>query len=630
MSIECPHCSSYNADGALHCDQCGGSLAARGSRGGAGVPPWLFGLVLILAGVGGFFALQKPEPTPTTPGTPVASEERPSRTLPRSPTPNPSDPRPAPPEPIGEMLAQDRDSSTGRVVAGWLQIEDPHGFALDRQATAVSKEGWLALLRTPSLGGGKLLFRPGLGGETTATEGVASPRDALQLWKIESPDLTFAPPLEPFDEGDSVVFLSYSGNRREEFEVPRRLSEAGLFLRAEAPFELASGGVLLQGGAMVGWGTGDPEPALWFWNGESGADLTAEGTVEEFYDQTFAGGQEEKFAAAHALAESSASRRSVLEAFSEALRWTPRLRAEEQRDRWRAESAVLPVARAMRDLLDRGAPGSILEVLDLETVRRLADAAVFLLFLDAVAAVDGAESAIGMIDRYGNELVPAGHDLEEQLVSRLLTYLRDALALAVDRGDLAAAWSWVEDGRRRFPDDSDLYLWEVELWLGEGDWRRAEEMLNAVSFPASFRERVARLERLISELKGEEGRIVIRFRPGASSITTHADLSGVEQLFIVDTGASYTSIPWSTVRSLGIRVDSNTPRRQLRTASDIISVPVVVLPEVTLGGWTVQNVEATVLDLPGNDALGLLGLNFLGEFKVEVDRERGTLTLEPK
>ncbi len=170
----------------------------------------------------------------------------------------------------------------------------------------------------------------------------------------------------------------------------------------------------------------------------------------------------------------------------------------------------------------------------------------------------------------------------------------------------------------------------MELWLGEGDWRQAEQLIQAVSFPASFRERVARLERLISDLKGSEGKIVIRFRPGASSITTHADISGVEQLFIVDTGASYTSIPWSTVNALGIRVDANTPRRQLRTASDVISVPVVVLPEVTLGGWTVRNVEATVIDLPGNDALGLLGLNFLGEFEIGLDRDQGRMTLEPK
>jgi len=62
----------------------------------------------------------------------------------------------------------------------------------------------------------------------------------------------------------------------------------------------------------------------------------------------------------------------------------------------------------------------------------------------------------------------------------------------------------------------------------------------------------------------------------------------------------------------------------------VIEVPIVVVPSITLGGWTVADVEVTVLDLPGGGGLGLLGLNFLGNFTLEMDRSAGRLTLSPK
>ncbi len=631
MSIECPNCSSFNASGALHCDQCGSPLAGGGRASSKGVPPLVVLLIAILVGGGAFVYLR---------GGGDASSPLDGDSSPESPRPQTSPPVARSgggragtqdlTEPAGELLAQDATVSSGKLVAGWLQLEDPHGVVIDRIATAATREGWLAVPRLAALGSSVWVFRPGLGGETRVVDGISARVDAMGLWRIESPDLAAAPPLRAWVEAEPVTFISFSANRREEFTPPPQLRRDGLFLRAESPFELGSGGVLMQEGAIVGWGSGPPESSLWFWNSDAGSELDAERTVLEFYQETFVGGREEAISAAHAAAETPASRLSVLHSYAAAFRLSPRLRDEESRERWQPASAIGPVARAMRELLDGGAPGSILEAMDLSMVRLLGDAAVFLLWVDAVAEIEGAAAAIALLDRWGSELVPVGSDLEEQLVARLLTFTRDALRLALDQGDFALAWGWVEDGRRRFPDDPDLYLSEVELWVGEGDWRRAEELITAVSFPATFRERVSRLERMISDLKGSEGKIVIRFRPGASAITTHADIGGVEQLFIVDTGASYTSIPWSTVNALGIRIDDNTPRRELRTASDVISVPVVVLPEVTLGGWTIHNVTATVIDLPGNESLGLLGLNFLGKFEIGLDREQGRMTLAPK
>jgi len=532
-----------------------------------------------------------------------------------------------------------------RLVAGWLRIEDPRGESLGRLPTAVSREGWLALPRSAAIGAARVLFRPGQGGEAEVLDGIARHGNLLGLWRIESPDLAGAPPLSAWREHagpeepdvDELRFYSYGGGGGEPLDLPAALRAEGFFLTGEADVDLGRGGVLLQGDALVGWviaeesAPGEPVPAqIWLWRGPPGSELAAERTLSDFYVETFAGGREEALAAAHALAEGEAPRARVLAAFSDALLRRPRLALEESRELWLPSGAGPAVLRAMRSLLDESAPASILASFDERALVALADGGVLLLYADAVAAVEGPEAAIALLDRRSGAWIPVGSELEEPLLARSRRLFAEAVAQALDAGDPGRAWAYLDDGRRRFPEDAALRVTEAELWLDEGDWRRAESLLDATTFPSALRDRVQLLERRISELRGTEGKIVIRFRPGAPSITTHAELSGVRQLFIVDTGASFTSIPWSTARALGLRIDASTPRRELRTASDVIVAPVVTLSAISLGGWSVPEVEATVLDLPGHDDVGLLGLNFLGAFRVDLDRAQGILTLEPK
>jgi aspartyl protease family protein len=109
-----------------------------------------------------------------------------------------------------------------------------------------------------------------------------------------------------------------------------------------------------------------------------------------------------------------------------------------------------------------------------------------------------------------------------------------------------------------------------------------------------------------------------------------ANIGGLPVQFLVDTGASATSVPMSVAEQLGFVIDSRTPRRRIRTASDEFLAPVVNLPLVNLEGATVSGIQATVLDLPGQPGVGLLGLDFLGRFRLDIDVERGWLLLEPR
>jgi clan AA aspartic protease (TIGR02281 family) len=135
----------------------------------------------------------------------------------------------------------------------------------------------------------------------------------------------------------------------------------------------------------------------------------------------------------------------------------------------------------------------------------------------------------------------------------------------------------------------------------------------------------------IAALKGEEGKIVIRFAPGSEQIPVTAVLSSdVHQSFVVDTGASMVTIPRSTAQKLGLTINPGAARRRVHTAGGTIEAEAVVLPSIELGGWQLDNVEALVLDLPNQPDMGLLGLNYLRRFHMDLNSERGVLTLAPR
>jgi clan AA aspartic protease (TIGR02281 family) len=98
--------------------------------------------------------------------------------------------------------------------------------------------------------------------------------------------------------------------------------------------------------------------------------------------------------------------------------------------------------------------------------------------------------------------------------------------------------------------------------------------------------------------------------------------------FMVDTGASLTMISQASAKELGIDLDRRLPTIPIQTAGDIIHVPLVVLDSIEVGGMQVKNITIAVYDSPMLGRPGLLGLNFLKHFRVEVDFKEGLLLLE--
>jgi aspartyl protease family protein len=108
-----------------------------------------------------------------------------------------------------------------------------------------------------------------------------------------------------------------------------------------------------------------------------------------------------------------------------------------------------------------------------------------------------------------------------------------------------------------------------------------------------------------------------------------ATLNGRRQaIFVLDTGASITTLSTSMAQELGIPFGPGSPMMTVRTASDTIQAPLASVESIQVGGLEARDVQVLVLDLPqAGQVVGLLGNSFLSRFQVQLDAAQGLLIL---
>lgn len=107
----------------------------------------------------------------------------------------------------------------------------------------------------------------------------------------------------------------------------------------------------------------------------------------------------------------------------------------------------------------------------------------------------------------------------------------------------------------------------------------------------------------------------------------------IKTKFVLDTGATFTTISRAIASKLNIST-RDAKSIKIMTGSGYINAPLVKIPEIEVNGLNIRDVDAIVTDLPmhgtgkGSDLAGLLGLSFLQNFTVTVDRANNTVVLE--
>ncbi len=600
--MTCWRCQTVNPDTSIYCSKCGSPLTRR-PRGPGRNNPWL---VVAAGGLGllGVAAVLF-----------VVLSRRPPAAAPR----------------MAAAGAEKAAAEEGRPLftPGEVVIRDSTAVEISRLPAPVVGAAWLATPLWALFGGAEILYRSEDGPHIPLDRGYWNEGDPVILWKL------------PDDEARETS--GFQAWRREAPLLWRPLSEEAAPLRVEVvnpqrrgfylgfglPAEAQKAGVLDQSSWAVGWTFGGQTERGYLWTGPETDDLVPNVDADQVFGAVVAGGREVGFYRAMALGE-EADAGERLSAFAHGFRSAPVLGEDDLPFRYRTPSIVMQMHALASDLTQSGRAKDVLRILD-EGI--LAEAAHPELVKDAVLAQASDQDynrAIQYLGRLEKTVFEArGRGSSGLDLFRAQLY-KDWLREILDKGGYFSAQVAYEEASRAFPDDPEIRLLGVEVALAENSLERAKDLLRARDVPIPLKDRADALAARI-RTQEEEQALVIPFNPGAKQIFVEARLNGTYlQRFLIDTGATISSIPPETALALRIEVDQTTPVRAVTTASGVVLVFEVFLSSVDIMGYRAENMKVVVLEMLGDLGYGILGMDFLNNFRYEIDNQAGVFRLRKK
>ncbi|MEJ2168458.1 MAG: retroviral-like aspartic protease family protein [Desulfobacterales bacterium] len=623
--LTCPKCKTANPLASNFCLNCGARLHIT-SRSNF---RWTWLLVLFVCAAGAWFYLRHQRLAEIEPQTlpaeiQLAEAPPPAEVIVEAPQEDA-----LPQQQKDEFIALDTPSKT-KIPTGTVVIKDITGKIIREVPVAVVGGGWVALPKQACLGGAEWMLKMGPDLEVGIVGGIYSDYDRIGLWRIKEDFRIEGPELFPWSADAQLTWLPLAALNSPEAVELENPSEQGHFIEGTISDDFNENGLLIQEDRAVGWTFGNSIEGAFVWKGDEGRYLRPEIRVDDFYRITFANSREEELVRAFAMGPDY-SDLERLEALANAFRFAPKLSAKMTPAHLQKESAVENMIKLAGNALKAGNSRELADIFDAQILIEAADAELLMTVAQATSQSYGFENAIELTENVADGLsVTSERNLA--LLTKIFSDLyRNWITVLYKQGNMQAAWRAYRLAGRRLPDDLDVHLMGVQLALAENNWAEAEELLAMKEYPAALKDKVRNLQNQISELKGQEGKIVIEFTPGSRQIPVAAVLNrNAYQNFIVDTGASMVTIPRATALELGLSIDGRNPMRKIFTAGGVQYAPEVNLYSITIEGWEVNDVKALVLDIPNQPDLGLLGLNYLQRFRMDMNTEAGVLTLEPR
>jgi clan AA aspartic protease (TIGR02281 family) len=614
-NMSCPRCQTELRLQDNYCPHCGFDLHGRQSRR-ISLTAVLIGLLILSAAALYLYRILSP---------PVSREV--AFQIGANPLPAVSENRVTAP-PAG----QGTNSTTGalkKLPVGTVTIQDIAGNFVAQIPAAIVGRGWVALPAEACLGGYLWQYHSEGGDTVEIAGGILGENDAAGIWQLQPAYLVTGPRLAPWNASKSLQWASIVSDEKRVPVQPLEAADERYVTRialSEIPIEP---GVFIQDENVVGWTFGGSTATGYLWRGLDGENLVYDISVYDYYRLTFENTREEQIILALAQADADAS--DQLRALAGAFLSNPAAGGTKAFPHLQP-SAVIPRMQTLIDRLRQN--GQAIEAADAFDDRILASAGDVALAIDVAGATQegyGFGAAVDLIENVQADPAAFGGARPAELDDALRGLYQQWLLALIQNTDYQTARQVYGRAKAGFPRDPRIHLMGVELALALSDWPTAERLLSVQAYPADLANQVKVLQNEIAALKSEAGKIVIRFAPGSKQIPVTAVLSSdIEQSFVVDTGASMVTIPRSTAQKLGLMSSRSTMRRQVNTAGGTLQAEAVMLPSIELDGWQLDNVEALVLDLPNQPGVGLLGLNYLRRFRMDLNSERGVLTLAPR
>ena len=95
---------------------------------------------------------------------------------------------------------------------------------------------------------------------------------------------------------------------------------------------------------------------------------------------------------------------------------------------------------------------------------------------------------------------------------------------------------------------------------------------------------------------------------------------------LIDSGSTYTIVSWELLLSLNLDPASSSTRRPIMTANGLLVLPEVEVDELHSLGRFVERFPVLAHTIPlGSQVDGLLGMNFLRQFEMDLNFKQGTI-----
>jgi len=603
----CRKCRTNNPESSVYCVSCGQPLI-RKPRTKLKIVPWYIlvaGMCVLLIGAYFIFKmiLQSPQKETST----LAATTK-----------------------GGSIHAAPAEEKEYPLIIGGIVVKDFEGREISECVSAICGGNWIALPVWSLLGGKNLVFQTAESEEIPVERGIWATGDPLVILRLEADQLEKTPKFYPWKQYKPLEWRSFL-KKNSGFQVDTASPEKrGTFLSFPLPYEIQEAGVFMQEGHVVGWAFPDWLDNGYLWGGPAGVDLSPDVRMDQFFHSILADWREADFNNVLNMGEGTPAVLK-LEVFAEGLRMDSQFSEEDVPYQLRPQSIIEHMHSLASELLKNGLARDVIRIFD-ENI--IIEAQNLTLLKDSVLArveLENYNKALMFLERIKKNIF----EIKGQAISGLSQFhaklYKDWLRKILDQGGYYSGMVAFEEAKRHFPDDIELHLLGVEVALAEKNWSRARELLQMRNYPETMRDWVGELENNIQEVQENEGAVTVRFNPGAKHIPVKVFLNGTHSFrFILDTGATMCSIPSSAVDRLRIDLDRTTPTRLISTAGGYAETYEVKLKSVELEGYRVLNVEALIIDIPGFRDCGLLGQNFLNNFHIEIDNQKGILRLKKK
>ena len=598
----CWRCQTSNSDFAVYCSKCGSPLTRKP---GASIwkSPWL---IVAAAGLGllgvaaVLFVVLSRRPPASTPGTPevtaakAVTDEQPPLFLP------------------GEVI-----------------VANPATLQMTRFAGFAVGSGWVATPLWALFGGTEIRFRSAEGPDFAGQQGFWNEGDPVILWRLADFESGMDSAIGAWERDAPLVWQPLSagtGALRLEVVDPQ---QRGLYLSFALPPEIKAAGALCQATRVVGWTFGEGTEKGYLWAGPEEADLATNLAAAQVFGSVAASGREFGFFRALALGD-EADPAERLSALARGFELAPSLEDADLPERLRTRSVVSLMRALASDLVQNGRSRDVVRILGDGVLKEAADPELVQVAVVAQTRDLDFNRAIQYLERLRKSVFEAQGRSSSELEPFRARLYKDWLREILDKGGYFNAQVAYEEAARAFPADPEIRLLGVEVALTENNLARAKALLQATEVPPGLKERANYLAARLKTAEEEEA-LVIPFNPGEKRIYVEAKVNGRHlQKFLVDTGATVSSIPSTAAAALGITIDLRTPVRWIATASGVVGTYEVFLDSIDIMGYRVQNIKVLILDLPTDETLGVIGMDFLNNFRYEIDNKAGVFRLRKK